>query len=439
MDGAIPSRRGIMTGAAGLGLAATLGGCETGRGMVDVTHTEAAQSTAPRTVPPAVPSAVYVPGYEPDKAGAGSFALDRIRLSMRHGDGPRRMISRIGMDGSIRRALLPTWAHDVEIAPDKSVGVLCGFEDRDHVAFDPQTLELAALAPAFLPGWRGGGHAVFTDGGKTVLISERAPRQSVPDGKLKHQFGRITIRDAATLKIRGSHSSHGIDPHDIRLIDDGRHLVIANYGSLPNSGDSALSIPRRVAEACVTIIETASGKLVEKIVTNARDTELRHLAAGSRDRIFAIQALLGGPEFAHIDPVEDITSEPGVIYRSAATLRLAGGKSPQTMGGSETMREMRHGLSIAYDAAADEAIATYPSSHRVMVFDGASGAVARKIDTRPLGLEYPCGVTLLPDGTHYAIAGYWQNLFVFERKTHRLVRERCLYPVFYGHSHITAA
>ena len=32
-----------------------------------------------------------------------------------------------------------------------------------------------------------------------------------------------------------------------------------------------------------------------------------------------------------------------------------------------------------------------------------------------------------------------ENMFVFERGSHRLVRELCLYPVFFGHSHITAA
>jgi hypothetical protein len=429
----LTDRRSLIRGAAGLGLAAALPSCA-GMGTPQTGLEATSASSLPLSA-----SAVYVPGYEPEKAGAGSFALDRIRLSLSHGEGPRRMISRIGMDGSVRQALLPAWAHDVEIAPDKSVGVLCGFEARDHVAFDPETLELAALAPAFAPGWRGGGHAVYIDGGRSVLISERAPRQSVPDGRLASQFGRITIRDAATLKIRGSHSSHGIDPHDIRLIDGGKHLVIANYGSLPREGERDLAVPRKVAQACVTIIETASGKLLDKIVTNRSDTELRHLAAGSRDRIFAIQALIGGPEFTHLDPVEDITSEPGIIYRPAATLKLVRGRKPQAMGNAAATREMRHGLSIVYDPKADQAIATYPSSHRVMVFDGASGAVLREFDTRPMGLEYPCGVTLMPDGAHYAIAGYWRNLFVFERGSHRLLRERCLYPVFYGHSHITAA
>ncbi len=437
MERATFTRRSLIHRAAGLGLAATLGGCETGQGLMDPSLPTSG-SPAGRAAHP-VASAVYVPGYEPEKAGPGSFMLDRARLALRHGEGPRRLITRIGLDGEVRQALMPTWAHDVEIAPDKSVGVLCGFEGRDHVAFDPQTLDLAAVGPAFLPGWRGGGHAVFMDGGKTVLISERAPRQSASDGKLARQYGRITIRDAQTLRIRGSHSSHGIDPHDIRLIDGGKHLVIANYGSLPRAGERDLPVPRRVAEACVTVIETASGKLLEKFVTNARDTELRHLAAGSRDRIFAIQALLGGPDFAHLDQTEDITSETGIIYRPAPTLKLGHGRKPQAMGGEAATHEMRHGLSITYDPQTDQAIATYPSTHQVMVFDGASGALAHKIDTRPLGLDYPCGVTLLPDGKHYAIAGYWRNLFVFERGTHRLVRERCLYPVFYGHSHITAA
>ena len=43
----------------------------------------------------------------------------------------------------------------------------------------------------------------------------------------------------------------------------------------------------------MTIIETASGKLVDKKITDNSDTELRHLAAVDRAAIFAIQARLG--------------------------------------------------------------------------------------------------------------------------------------------------
>ncbi len=109
------------------------------------------------------------------------------------------------------------------------------------------------------------------------------------------------------------------------------------------------------------------------------------------------------------------------------------------MGDAKSTKLMRHGLSIRYDDKHDEAIATYPTTHHVMVFDGATGAVSNSLDTRTVGLRYPAGVTFLPDGRHYAVTGHWENMFVFERGTHRLVRELCLYPVFFGHGHITAA
>lgn len=359
---------------------------------------------------------------------------------------PHRMLTRIGMDGSIVQAVLPAFAHDVKIAPDRSVGVLCGFEERDQVAFDPQTLDMVAKAPVFAEGWRGGGHAVYLDGGRMVALSERAPMRPLGAEGLEAHYGRVTLRDAATLRLRESYSTYGVDPHDIRLIENGRYLVVANYGSLPKQGRKELSVPRDVTEACVTIVDMASGKLLDKRVTGRADIELRHLAAGALDRIFAIQARLGDPAAgaAELAPEDvaygtDITGEKGLAYLAAPTLKIARGATPEPMGARKDVAQMRHGLSIVYDPVADQAIATFPSAHRVMVFDGASGRVLRHVDTSRLGLRYPCGVTLLPDGVHYAVAGYWENLYVFERGTHRLARDLCLYPVFFGHSHIASA
>ncbi|WP_108484085.1 DUF1513 domain-containing protein [Oceaniglobus ichthyenteri] len=435
-------RRTFLSAAAGAGVTAPLMGCTPSAQPSQQTPTPVELTRAQSDI------SVYVPGYMTDDARArGKPVTDHRRLARALGqnDGPARLLTRIGLDGALTQAVLPVMAHQVAVAPDRSVGILCGFEARDQVAFDPVTLDMVAQSPAFAEGWRGGGHAVFIDNGRTTLVSERAPRRSVRGGNLAAQYGRITIRDSDTLKLRGSYSTHGIDPHDIRLIEDDRYLVVANYGSLPDAG-GYLSVPRQVSEACVTVIEVASGKLVDKWVTGRGDTELRHLAAGGRDRIFAIQARLGD-ETAEIQAMRghtavygpDITSEPGITYLSAQTLKIAKGQRPKAMGSAAETAQMRHGLSIAYDATHDQAIATYPSAHRLMVFDGASGAVLQDIDTRASGLRYPCGVTLLPDGRHYAVTGYWENLFVYERNTHRLVRELCLYPVFFGHSHITAA
>ncbi|MEW9836899.1 DUF1513 domain-containing protein [Mesorhizobium marinum] len=393
-------------------------------------------------------TAVYVPGYFPDSAYANGKPLAKNRRFNRavRGQPLYKMLTRVGFDGSVRQTLLPVAAHDVEVAPDRSIGVLCSMDGEQHTAFDPRTLELAAIGPAVGEGWRGGGHAVYLDGGRTVILSERAPYQSYQGDAARH-YGRLTIRDPKTLRIAETYSTHGIDPHDIRLTEDGKYIVAANYGSTVSAETGQYTIPRNVVQASITVIEVASGKLVDKRITGRSDTELRHLAAGRLDRIFAIQARYGndradsrqlsGEDVAY---ETDITTDPGYNYMAAATLKYDAARNRLTrMGDAAAMKHMRHGLSIRYDERHDEAIATYPTTHHVMVFDGATGAVSNVLDTRTLGLRYPAGVTFLPDGKHYCVTGHWENLFVFERGTHRLVRDLCLYPVFFGHSHITAA
>ena len=427
-------RRSMLKGGAILALAAS-------------TTAKADPARAASLPPPLKKAAVFVPGYFPEHAYANGRPLTanrRFNRAVR--DQPlQKMLTRVGFDGSIRQTLLPVAAHDVEVAPDGSIGVLCSMDGEQHTAFDPDTLELAAIGPSLGDGWHGGGHAVYLDGGNTVILSERAP--STPyQGKLESHYGRLTVRDPKTLKIAETYSTYGIDPHDIRLTTDGKYIVAANYGSTISAKTGKFTIPRSVVQASITVVEVSSGKLVDKRVTGKGKIELRHLAAGGLDRIFAIQARYGsdhddarqraGDSIAYDS---DLTTDPGYNYMAAATLKYdASRKSLKKMGDAQSNRYMRHGLSIRYDEVHDEAIASYPSTHQLMVFDGASGELSKRFDLRTVGLRYPCGITFLPDGKHYAVTGFWENMFVFERGTHRLVRELCLYPMFFGHSHITA-
>ncbi len=430
-------RRSLLTGGVALALAAS----------------STPASTAPQA--PAAASkalkntAVYVPGYFPENAFANGRPVGdnrRFNRAIRKSDPIKKMLTRVGFDGSIRQVLLPVAAHDVEVSPDRSIGVLCSMDGDRHSSFDPDTLEMAAVAPSAGEGWRGGGHAVYLDGGSTVILSERAPAAPY-QGRMEAHYGRLTVRDPETLKIAESYSTHGIDPHDIRLTADGKYIVAANYGSTVSAKTDAHTIPRTVVQASITVVEVASGKLVDKRVTGKGNVELRHLAAGGLDRIFAIQALYGSDRAdsrqlsaEDVAYESDVTTEPGYNYMPAATLKYDASRGKVSkMGDRAANRVMRHGLSIRYDEKHDEAIASYPSSHQLMIFDGASGEVSKRFDTRSVGLRYPCGITLLPDGTHYAVTGYWENMLVFELGTHRLVRELCLYPLFFGHSHITSA
>lgn len=89
-----------------------------------------------------------------------------------------------------------------------------------------------------------------------------------------------TIRDPQTLKIRERSLTYGIDPHDIRLTEDGKYIVAANYGSTVSAKTGKHTVPRTVVQASITVVEVSSGKLVDKKVTGKGNVELRHLAAG---------------------------------------------------------------------------------------------------------------------------------------------------------------
>ena len=234
------------------------------------------------------------------------------------------MLTRVGFDGSVRRPCCRWRLTTSRWRPDRSIGVLCSM-DGSSTPLDPETLELAAIGPSLGGGWRGGGHAVYLDGGKTVILSERAPYLPY-QAKLDRHYGRLTIRDPKTLKITETYSTHGIEPHDIRLTADGKYIVAANYGSTVSAKTGAFTIPRDVVQASITVVELSSGRLVDKRVTGRSDTELRHLAAGRLDRIFAIQARYGSDhDDARQLKGESVAYEatspptPGYNYMSAAT------------------------------------------------------------------------------------------------------------------------
>ncbi len=100
---------------------------------------------------------------------------------------------------------------------------------------------------------------------------------------------------------------------------------------------------------------------------------------------------------------------------------------------------MQRGQTIVYEPTHDEMLVTYVASHTVIAFDAASGAVKHVMPTDHLGLCRPHGLALHPDGVHYVVTGSWENVFVFRRASHELVREACRYELLFDHSHLAIA
>lgn len=392
---------------------------------------------------------MFVPGYDIDAAyyeGTRTRAHARLARGVpKDYEGSVRMLTRLDLAaGSVKQALFPVHGHDVAISPDGRIGVYASLEHRSFVSFDAETLDVLAIGAPHARGWIGGGHSVFLDE-KTVAVTERAPRRGYRGAPEPH-FGAITIREAETLKVLEHMNCHGVSPHEIRLSPDGRQFVVANYGSTYPEGGRRYGVPRHIVEPSVTLVGVESGRLEEKYAAPSTEAELRHLCVTASGDAVGITARLGLPDedqaFRQGDAfvyARELTAGENSSYLPAKPVRLdrASGAFAE-LGGPDVEPLMRHGLSIEYDAVHDEALATFPAAHRVMAFDGATGALKRSIDTAAMGLDYPCGVAVLEGSDFYAVAGYWKNLYIFERGGHGLRRDLCSYATFFGHSHMTA-
>lgn len=387
------------------------------------------------------PGRLFVPGYRSLEAmDGGGLIVDQpgvARLPVGW-DGPRTLLSVLDLgapEAPPRRAAYPLRGHGTALVPGAGVGIFAGMEGRTMVVFDADSLDLVALAETLRLGWHFGGHAVPLPDGRHVAVTERAPAVPAgPDraGDPAHMAGRVVIREAASLRPVADFSSYGLRPHDIRLTADGRHLVVANYGStVVEAGDFALDTVPHILAPCAAIIELASGKLVARFAPADLRAELRHLVAPALDRVFAVLARLetaapGGT--AGGDPV----AGPGLTYAPVAPIRRHGTKAVSLMTGAED--RARQALSIGHDAATDRVLISFPSSHLVAVFDGASGRTLALIETDMHGLNWPCGIAPSPDGRHWLVTGYWGGVLPLDATTLQAGRLNAA-PLWWGHSH----
>jgi len=139
------------------------------------------------------------------------------------------------LDGDLQAVTLPGRGHDIALKPDGSEWV--AFARR------PGRFGVAVPVGSRPPVWFASrpdrhffGHGVFSADGRLLYAAEN---------DYQHKRGVIAVRDATDgYKQIGEFSAHGIEPHDIALLPDGRTLVIANGGieTHPDSGREELNL-----------------------------------------------------------------------------------------------------------------------------------------------------------------------------------------------------
>jgi hypothetical protein len=235
----------------------------------------------------------------------------RLYLSARGDAGGGYRATGIAPDGGVAFDIaLPGRGHSMALHPSGREAVFVG---RRPGAF-ALVVDIAGGRPVrtveAAPGRWLNGHGVFSADGARLFASETAGETG---------DGMIGVYDPADGYRRvGEWSSGGLDPHDIRLLSDGRTLAVANGGILSHTDAPRTILNLATMAPSLAYVDARDGALLAEVALPAalHRLSIHHLAVAPGDRV-ALAAQYQGPSGDRVPLVG--MHEPG-----APDIRLIG-------------------------------------------------------------------------------------------------------------------
>ena len=196
------------------------------------------------------------------------------------------------------------------------------------------------------------GHGVFSNDGRLLYATEN---------DFGGERGVIGVYDAANdYRHIGELESHGIGPHDIRLLSDGETLVVANGGiaTRPDLPRVKLNLPTMAPSLC--LVDRRNGTLLQerRLDPAMHQLSIRHLAVGPADTV-AVAMQYEGPAGDLVPLV--------AVWRADEGLRLLPGPA-------SVLRAMKHYCgSVCFDPSGRTIAASAPRGGLVTFWDVSAG------------------------------------------------------------------
>lgn len=237
---------------------------------------------------------------------------------------------------------VPMRAHGCAVHPNDPNRVLFFARRPGTQAFElDRTTMKASTVFTTREGRHLAGHGTYSANGDLLLT---------PEHDYERARGVVVVRDARNFAVVGEMDTHGIDPHEIAWMPDGRSLLVANGGIMthPRSFRRKLNIPTMDPSLCV--LDAESGDCKEQWRLPDHLLSIRHVAMTS-DGITAVGLQYEGNKQA----VPGIVAlyRPGVSGKQARFSLL-------TAPAEETPRFQGYVASVAISAAHDLIAAACP-------------------------------------------------------------------------------
>ncbi|MCH2396054.1 DUF1513 domain-containing protein [Oceanibaculum sp.] len=167
---------------------------------------------------------------------------------------------------------MPARGHGSAVSPDGRYGVFFGRRPgRFALVVDAARGTAAHTIPA-MEDRAFAGHGLFVKGGRLLLATEI---------DYEGKRGLIGLYDATDSYRRiGEWQTGGMDPHDLRLLPDGRTLIVANGGILTHPEVQRMKLNLDTMDSSVAFIDIRDGSLIEqrRLPGEFFQLSLRHMA-----------------------------------------------------------------------------------------------------------------------------------------------------------------
>jgi uncharacterized protein len=233
------------------------------------------------------------------------------------------------------------------------------------------------------------GHGVYSLDGRFLLLTEN---------DMTARRGIIGVYDAAAAYARVREFwTGGIGPHDLRLMQDGETLVVAN-GGFDHRHDEMTEAEFADIRSDLTYLDWRSGAVREQVKLDPiwSHMTIRHLAITADGRVVA--ALQDSAE------VPDLEAPLGFLHRPGE--RLTWMETPQ--GGWRRFRGYCGG--VAVDLGGGLIAMSSPRGNCVGLWDGASGAFADIA-----AVHDGCGISATDGADHLLVSSGGGELFTLAR------------------------
>lgn len=122
------------------------------------------------------------------------------------------------------------------------------------------------------PGRHLFGHGCFSADGKVLFTAEADYEKGI---------GKIGVRDALTYQQIDEFDSFGVGPHELKLLPDGKTLVVANGGihTHPSTGRKKLNL--NTMSSSLTYLDAETGKKISAFKVPEPKASIRHLDVAS--------------------------------------------------------------------------------------------------------------------------------------------------------------